>query len=180
MKIRILSAIDRIGVCFLYPTFHRRTASAQPMSDSRSVSIRFASEPAEPGTKVFSIHRPKHGKSTRYADRTRIRQYWRTDGTAGFHFSGTFRKKRCSPSRKGQRGTTCDFYAVANTPVANITTKTGLLALLNPLRRLQRHICRSDDQARSRGRRACRQCDKNPLQPTGSQTDVTKLHWNVP
>ena len=39
-------------------------------------------------------------------------------------------KKAVFAIPKGTAGATCDFYAVANTPVTNITTKTGLSALL--------------------------------------------------
>ena len=161
MKIRILSAIVLIASvsCTKLSTDepHRATDERQP-----TVSIRFASEPAEPGTKAFFDSSTETWEKALGTLTVLV-----FDNTGALMVQRDFTSAELSAKKalfaipKGTAGTTCDFYAVANTPVANITTKTGLLALLESS--AADYNGTSDDQSQTRGRvRHVWQCDKIP------------------
>ena len=130
MKIRILSAIALIA-CI---SCTKNPADEPPLTPDKgtpAVSIRFTSEPAAADTKAFfdasteTWEKALHTLTVLVFDNTGALMVQR-DFTA----AELAAKKAVFAIPKGTAGATCDFYAVANTPVTNITTKTGLSALL--------------------------------------------------
>ena len=174
MKIRILSAIVLIASvsCTKLSTDepHRATDERQP-----TVSIRFASEPAEPGTKAFFDSSTETWEKALGTLTVLV-----FDNTGALMVQRDFTSAEPSAKKalfaipKGTAGTTCDFYAVANTPVANITTKTGLLALLeSSAADYNGTFAEVTTKARRAGGFVMSGSATKSLAATGSQTDVT-------